>query len=252
MPHKLNLAIDRGTNPSSLGVTDQKIESRRHQPDRRLKIVGEAMPHVLGMADHGQHRQDGLDEHPVVPFATAADLQTGWIAMDRVKTRSREQYGVIVEPVKQRAKSGVVSVGGRPDPAHDFAEMIDHDTPLRADDPAMVGNSGLAELLGAAAPADRMDQFDAIAVHNAQPRELRQEPEGQLPMGLQAAEEPGAFRQARKQGSVVLANPAIKGPLAHALDCEQHPQGNEFAGPERRLGMLGEVQHPIVDAAEHR
>jgi len=194
---------------------------------------------VLGMADHGQHRQDGLDEHPVVPFATAADLQTGWIAMDRVKTRSREQYGVIVEPVKQRAKSGVVSVGGRPDPAHDFAEMIDHDTPLRADDPAMVGNSGLAELLGAAAPADRMDQFDAIAVHNAQPRELRQEPEGQLPMGLQAAEEPGAFRQARKQGSVVLANPAKKARSPTPLIANSTPRVMSSLGQSAAWGCLG-------------
>lgn len=45
--------------------------------------------------------------------------------------------------------------------------MIEHDTALCVDDPAMVGHIGLAELLGVAAPADGMDQFDVIAVHSA-------------------------------------------------------------------------------------
>ncbi len=55
-------------------------------------------------------------------------------------------------------------------------------------------------------------------------------------MGLQAAEEPGAFRQAREPSQMVLANPEVEGPLGHALDRVQQPERDEFAGPERLPG----------------
>ena len=65
-------------------------------------------------------------------------------------------------------------------------------------------------------------------------------------MGLQATEQPGAFRQAREQGQRVSADPAVERPFADALDREQQSQRDKFAGPERRLVMLRDVQHPVV------
>lgn len=69
-------------------------------------------------------------------------------------------------------------------------------------------------------------------------------------MGFHATAEPDAYRQAREQDRVALADPAVKARSPHPLDREQPPWRHEFAGPERRLGMLVEVRHPVIDSAK--
>ena len=35
----------------------------------RLEILPDPVPHLLEVANHGEHRQHGLDEHTIVPLA---------------------------------------------------------------------------------------------------------------------------------------------------------------------------------------
>ena len=162
-----------------------------------LKVFSDAVPHLLGVAGHRQHRQDGLNQHPVVPLAPVADFQVGRVSLGGVETRVREQHRAAVEHVEQGADPSVMGIGGSPDPADDLPEVVNHLAPLGPHDPAVVGDPGVAELLGAVPPAHRVDQLDAVAVHDA-----------------------------------------------------QQPKRDKFAGLERRLGMLGDVQRPVVYSAE--
>ena len=117
------------------------------------------MPHLLGMADHGQHRQDGFDQHSVVPFTALANLQVGRIAFGGMKACVGEEHGALVEHIDERTKPSVMGIRGRPDPAGDFPEMVDHHAPFGASDPTMVGYPGSPKLLWTAPTADRMDQL---------------------------------------------------------------------------------------------
>lgn len=45
---------------------------------------------------------------------------------------------------------------------------------------------------------------------------------------------------------VVTASPAVKGPLAHALDREQQADRYDFAGPRHCLTMLRNILHRVV------
>lgn len=66
--YRLNLAIERSTKPAPSAF----------QPCHWTNTLNrDPMHHVLEMADLGQHRQHGLDEHAVIPFAPLAQLQVG-------------------------------------------------------------------------------------------------------------------------------------------------------------------------------
>src|SRR5215475_12611590 len=44
--------------------------------------------------------------------------------------------------------------------------------------------------------------------------------------------------------------PAIKGPVARALERMQQPQGDHLAGPEASLGMCGEACQMVINLTE--
>jgi hypothetical protein len=51
---------------------DQEVEGCGHPPGMGMEIAREAVPHLLGVGDHGRHRQEGLDKHLMVFAAEQA------------------------------------------------------------------------------------------------------------------------------------------------------------------------------------
>src|SRR5262249_24437094 len=90
-------------------------------------------------------------------------------------------------------------------------------TEFAADNPPMVGEAFAADLLGAAAFAHRMDQLDTIGIDDAEHGRRGQESLRPVLMGLQKTKEPRPLGQAGKQRPIVACQPAIEGPVAHAL-----------------------------------
>ena len=229
---------------------NQQIERGDGERQAGQDVVHHAMTDLLEMTDQGQHRKHGLDQHAVVPGPARAEFEVGRIALGSVEAGIGQDDHAVLEPLNQGMKPGIVGVGRRAEPTDDFTPLIDQQTQLTADDPPMIGES-LTTDLGRAAPfANRMDQFDAIAVDHAQQGGWRQEQQGPLPMGLELTKQPGPLRQVGEQGWVVPRQPAVERAITYPLQGMQNAQRHYFAGPQRRLGMLGQGPHPIIDPAK--
>src|SRR5712691_9909798 len=114
----------------------------------------------------------------------------------------------------------------------------------------MVGEAFAADLLGAAAFAHRVDQLDAIRVDDPEHGRGSQEDLRPVLMRPEEAKEPGALGEARKQRAIITRQPAIEGPVAHAFEGMQQPQGDHLTGPEVRLGVFGDGAHLLIDLVE--
>lgn len=89
------------------------------------------MHHLFEMAHLGQHRQDGLNQHPIVPLAAAAQLQVGWIAGFGMEAGIPQDHTVMPKEVNHGMKPGVVGIRRCPNPADDAPTwlMIRHSLP---------------------------------------------------------------------------------------------------------------------------
>src|SRR5262249_28031900 len=81
----------------------------------------------------------------------------------------------------------------------------------------MIRHAFAADLLGAPALADGVDQLDPIRVDDAEHRRSGQERLRPVLMGLQETKEPRPFGEAGAQRPIVARQPAIEGPVADAL-----------------------------------
>ena len=211
-----------------------------------LEIGRDPMAHVFDVTDDGRHRKGGFHQHPLVPFATTADFEVGRIAFRRVKAAIRQQNRLVLENLDQRLEPRVVGFGRRPYPPHDLSEVIQSDAPFGAHNPAVVGEPRCTEESRIAPPANGMNQFDAVAVDDAQQRGLGQEAVSPLSLRLDAPEKAGALGQTGKPGGVIAAQPAIKRPSANAFKSEQQANCDEFAGVETRLGVVADIFHVVI------
>ena len=106
----------------------------------------------------------------------------------------------------------------------------------------MVGEAFPADLLGAAAFADGMDQLDPLGVADAEHRRSSQEALRPVLMGLQETKEPRALGEAGEQRPIVARQPAIEGTIPDPFERMQQSQGHHLTGPEVGLsGCLGMV-----------
>src|SRR5262245_24567092 len=71
-------------------------------------------------------------------------------------------------------------------------------------------------------------------------------------MGLEETKEPGALGEPRKQRPIVARQPPIEGPVAHAFEGMEQPQGDHLTGPEVGLGMFGDGAQLLIDFIEQR
>ena len=107
-----------------------------------------------------------------------------------------------------------------------------------------------ADLLGATAFAHRVDQLNPIGVDDPQHGRSGQEDLRPVLVGLEEAQEAGAFGEPGKQRPIVSCQPAIERAVAHAFERMEQPQGDHLTGPEVGLGMFGHSTHLFIDLVE--
>lgn len=156
------------------------------------------MAHVFGVAHDRRHRKGRFHHHAVIPFATAAKLEVLRIAFGGVKAGVGQQNRFVAENLDQRVEPLVMGVGRSPHPADDLAKMVERHAPLGAVDPAVIRHAQGAKEVRITSTADGMDQFDAVAVDDAEQGRLGQEEVGPLSLRLEAPKQAGALGQARK------------------------------------------------------
>src|SRR5438093_13478036 len=71
-------------------------------------------------------------------------------------------------------------------------------------------------------------------------------------MGLEETKKPRPFGEPREQCPIVARQPAIEGPVAHAFEGVEQPQGDHLTGPEVRLRMFGDGAQLLIDLKEQR
>ena len=65
-------------------------------------------------------------------------------------------------------------------------------------------------------------------------------------MGLQAAEQPGAFWQFGKATAIVVFEPAVEGALFDVLHGIEHADGDQFTDGQDGLGVLRNSRQGVV------
>ena len=212
--YKLNSAIERGTKPDALGWKPchwtNTLKAAMVNASRAWKYAQHAVHDFLEMADHGQHREHRLHQHAVLPLAALTQFEVGWIALCGMEGGITQDNHAFLELPNEPLKGVIRDIGGGTRPPHHQAVLVQEQTEFAADNPAMVREAFAADLLGAAAFADGMDQLDPIGVDD--PEHGRSSQEGLRPvlMGLEEAKEPGPLGQVGEQGPIVACQPAIE------------------------------------------
>ena len=133
------------------------------------------MHHLFEMADERQHREDRLHEHPVLPLPALTQFEIGGIALRGMKAGITQDNHTPINLLNQPLKGVIGDIGRGTGPPHDQPPLIEQQTEFAADNPAMIGEAFAANLLGAAAFADRVNELDAIRVDDAEHRRSGQE-----------------------------------------------------------------------------
>src|ERR671916_122059 len=101
--------------------------------------------------------------------------------------------------------------------------------------------AGVADIGSSAVPG--ADQAQMV---ERQAQLAPQEPVGPGLLGPEQPEETSTMGQLGKQGLVVVGQPAIESPGAHAFDGVEQPDSDRLTGPQPGLGMLGHLGHLVV------
>ena len=114
----------------------------------------------------------------------------------------------------------------------------------------MVREAFAADLLGATAFADGMNELNPIGVDDAEHRRSGQEGSRPGLMRLEETKEPCPLGQAGEQRTIVACQPAIEGPIPDAFEGMQQPQRDHLTGPEVGLGVFGDGAQLLIDVLE--
>jgi hypothetical protein len=128
--------------------------------------------------------------------------------------------------------------------------LIDDPAHFHAHNPAPIGFAFLANLLRRATFADRVKQFDAVAVHHRVEGEGGEKAIRPQAVRGQQAQQARAFGQERKQVRELTLQPAIKAPKAPAFEGKQRFKRHQFARIQRAVGMFFDPLHPVIYLTE--
>ena len=154
---------------------DEHIGGGHGECEARLKICPAPMHHLLQMTDERQHREHRLHQHPVLPLAALTQLEVGRIALRGMEARIAQDDHLLFALADEPLKGVICDIGRGTRPRDDQSPLIEQQTEFTADDPAMIREAFAADLPGAAAFADRMDELDPIGIDDAEHRRRGQE-----------------------------------------------------------------------------
>ena len=172
----------------------QHIKSRHGESEPCLKILPDPVHDLFEMADHGEHRQHRLDEHAVIPLSPPTQFEVGGIALRRMEGGITQDNHLLFELPNEGLKCLVRDIGRGTLPGHHQSPLVQQQTYFAADNPAVIGKAFAADLPGAPAFADGVDQLDALGVDDPEHRRGSQESIGPRLMGHEEAKEPGPLR----------------------------------------------------------
>src|SRR5262249_12851537 len=216
------------------------------------KIRPASMHHLFEMTDECQHRQHRFHEHAVLPLATLTQFEVGRIARRRMEAGVTQDNHALFKLPNEPLKGVIRHIGGRTPPPPDHPPLIEQQTEFATDNPAVIRETFPANLLGAAAFADGVNELDAIRVDAPEHGRRGQENLRPVLMGLQEPKEPRPLGQTGEQRPIVARQPAIEGTIPDPFERMQESQGDHLTGPEEGLRMFGDRAQLLIDLREQR
>ncbi len=197
------------------------------------------MHHFLEMANQGQHRQSGFDDHTIIPLTALAQAQMVGMPILFAKPNIGKDHGFSCQVVHYLLKRRtIMDVGGVTIPVNDQAQLVLQQTQLTTDDPAAIGFALASDLLRTTPFTSRMNQLDAIGINHAQRSRLGHKTIDPSAMGIEQTKQTGPMRQLGEQGQVVPLQPAIEGTITTAFERKQQGQGHDLAWIQGRLRVF--------------
>src|SRR5262249_46438273 len=229
---------------------DEHIEGRHGESQARLKIAPAPVHDLFEMAHERQHREHGLYQHAVLPLPPLTQFEVGGIALRGMKGGITQDNHPPIKLLNQPLKGVIRDIGRGTGPPHDQSPLIEEQTEFPTDNPAVIREAFPATLLGAAAFADGVNEFDAILVNKSGHGRSGQENLRTVLKDLQEKKEPGPLGQAGDKGPIVARQPAIEGTIPASFERMQQSQGHHLTGPEEGLRMFGDGAYLFIDLTE--
>src|SRR5512144_2738112 len=93
------------------------------------------MTDFFEVAEGDEHRQHGLDYHPVIPLASPADFEVVRIAGSGMRAGITQHPHPVVNGFREDLEMDISGVGRRPHPADDQSPAVQQYPKLDTDDP---------------------------------------------------------------------------------------------------------------------
>ena len=228
----------------------KQVEGSHSESQAHGEVLPYPMHYLLEMTHQSEHGEHCLHPHTLVPLTTLAEFEVGRVSVFGMKACISEDDHLVFKLGDKVLEASVVDIGGVTVPGCNQSQVIEHQTQLASHYPSVIGLALLAYLMRASAFADRVDQFDAIAINDPQHCGRGQEGLGPGLVGSQATEETSTMSQLREHGQVVLGQPAVKGSGAHPLYGIEQAYGDYLAGMQGRLAVVGYIAHCVIYPAE--
>ena len=206
-----------------------QVESGSRVLEAREQRLFEAVVHLLHVQHALANREEGLDEHSLVPLSLATNLEIGRVAFSGVEATVGQHDHLGLKALDKAPEDGVVAVGATATYAHDLPELIEQQKHLLSHDPAPVALAlaGAVPLTTPFSPG--MQQFNPKGVAHTQRGRLGQEPLGEVPILLPQAEQARLFGQMREQGAQLFGEPPVERAPALAAQHLKHAQRHDLA-----------------------
>src|SRR5215510_9582615 len=172
---------------------DEHIKSRHSEGETGLEICPDAVHHLLEVANERQHREHGLHQHALLPFAALTQFEVARIAFRSMEAGVTQDNHALFNMPNEPWKGVSRDIRGGTRPPHDQPPLIEQQTQFTPDDPAMIVEAFPADLLRAAALAHGVDQLNAIRVDDPQHGRSGQESPRPVVRRPQETKEPGAL-----------------------------------------------------------
>ena len=147
----------------------KQVEQSQGEAHMGFKVVPTFVCHALELADVGEHGEDGFSRHAHIPFAPLTEAQIGRLLVRLSEAHVGKENHVVLILVHQALKRrAIVDVGGVTLPVDDATRVVQHETELVPDNPALVGEVFLADLSLMVSLPSRMQQLNAVAIDDPQ------------------------------------------------------------------------------------
>ena len=114
--------------------------------------------------DSGEEREDGFDDHALVPSSLIADFEIVRIAVFGFEAFVGQHDHFVLPLFDQRMKGCVMNIGSVHVKANDSPVMVGHNGELGSHDPAMIAQALARYLALRSFLAPGMHQFNAVGV----------------------------------------------------------------------------------------